>query len=99
AAWEKVGQLRAGVGRRVRPWGPFPVVATTRNGRTSAGALTKRVLDVLAAGALLALFTPVFVVVVVVITVDSRGPVLHRFLRGGHCGSQFAMLKFRKMRQ
>ena len=57
----------------------------------------KRLLDVLAAGVLLLLLSPLIAVVAVAIKLDSRGPVFYRCRRVGRGGRELPMLKFRKM--
>ena len=58
---------------------------------------SKRFLDAGVAAILLALFSPLILVVGVVIKLDSRGPVFYRCVRVGFRGGELRMLKFRKM--
>ncbi|QOW18808.1 TIGR03013 family PEP-CTERM/XrtA system glycosyltransferase [Lysobacter ciconiae] len=60
--------------------------------------LTKRLFDLLAAGALLLVAWPVMLVVMACVWVDSGGPVLYRQTRVGEDGSAFELVKFRSMR-
>jgi lipopolysaccharide/colanic/teichoic acid biosynthesis glycosyltransferase len=60
-------------------------------------SIAKRVLDVSMAAALLVLALPVGVILALAIKLDSPGPVFYRCRRVGRAGSEFAMLKFRKM--
>ena len=57
----------------------------------------KRAIDVLGAGAGLALLAPLFGAVAVAIKIASPGPVLFRQTRSGRGGRPFAMYKFRSM--
>jgi lipopolysaccharide/colanic/teichoic acid biosynthesis glycosyltransferase len=57
----------------------------------------KRLLDVLAAGVLLFLLSPLIAVVAIAIKLDSPGPVFYRCRRVGLGGRELSMLKFRKM--
>lgn len=59
--------------------------------------LTKRVLDVIIAIALLILLCPLLLVIAVAVTLDSRGPVLFRQKRLGKGQKCFTMYKFRSM--
>ena len=59
----------------------------------------KRVLDVCVSAAALALLSPLFAVLAVVIKTTSAGPVLYRAPRVGKGGRYFTFLKFRSMRQ
>jgi len=58
----------------------------------------KRVLDITGALALLVLSAPVFALCALAVRLEGRGPVLYRCTRVGRGGVEFAMLKFRKMR-
>jgi lipopolysaccharide/colanic/teichoic acid biosynthesis glycosyltransferase len=57
----------------------------------------KRLLDIAGSAALLALLSPVFLVIAALIKVSSKGPVLFRQPRVGQCGRRFTMFKFRTM--
>jgi sugar transferase (PEP-CTERM system associated) len=67
-----------------------------RMGRLRRAA--KRVLDVLMAGALLLLASPLMAVVAVLIKLDSKGPVFYRQERVGLQGRSYWLWKFRSMR-
>jgi undecaprenyl-phosphate galactose phosphotransferase len=57
----------------------------------------KRGVDVVAAAVLLVVLAPVMLLVAVLVTATSRGPVLFRQYRVGKDGELFPMLKFRTM--
>ncbi|HZQ36086.1 MAG TPA: sugar transferase [Dehalococcoidia bacterium] len=57
----------------------------------------KRVVDVVAAAALLVILAPVLLLITVAIKLESRGPVLFRQTRLGKGGRTFTFLKFRGM--
>lgn len=57
----------------------------------------KRCLDIAIAGLLLLLLAPVFGLIALLITLDSRGPVLFRQERCGEGGRTFTYFKFRGM--
>jgi undecaprenyl-phosphate galactose phosphotransferase len=61
-----------------------------------AGFAAKRVLDILAAGSLLLLLSPFFLIAVVLIRLDG-GPALFGQMRVGRDGRRFRCLKFRSM--
>ena len=63
----------------------------------SLGSAFKRLVDLVIAGVLIALLAPVFALLAVAIKCDSRGPVFFRCRRVGLNGTEFSMLKFRKM--
>lgn len=58
----------------------------------------KRLADLLAAGGMLLMLAPVFVLVAVVIKLSDRGPVFFRQKRSGFKGREFTIYKFRTMR-
>lgn len=60
--------------------------------------MTKRVLDVTLSTIVLALASPLFVVLAVAVKLSSRGPVFHQACRVGRDGVAFRLLKFRSMR-
>ena len=57
----------------------------------------KRLLDTCAAGLGLVLLSPLFLIVSVLIRLDSRGPVFFRQERAGKGGHPFRIFKFRSM--
>ena len=57
----------------------------------------KYTVDKLLAFILIILFSPLFVVIPIIIKLTSRGPVLYRHQRSGLNGRRFMMLKFRTM--
>jgi lipopolysaccharide/colanic/teichoic acid biosynthesis glycosyltransferase len=59
--------------------------------------LCKRVLDVTLATVLLVVFSPLLLLVAVLVRATSPGPVLFRQTRVGRAGAPFRMLKFRTM--
>lgn len=64
-----------------------------------ANAFIKRVFDVVFAGMVLLLLSPVFILIAILVKLSSRGPVLYKPCRNGQTGNQFACYKFRTMRQ
>jgi lipopolysaccharide/colanic/teichoic acid biosynthesis glycosyltransferase len=61
-------------------------------------SISKRALDLVAATLLLLIFSPIWLVVAIVIKVTSPGPVIFRQQRIGAGGVPFTVLKFRTMR-
>jgi lipopolysaccharide/colanic/teichoic acid biosynthesis glycosyltransferase len=59
--------------------------------------LLKRTMDVFLSAAMLVLLAPLFVLLALMIKLDSPGPVLFRQVRVGKGGTPFTMLKFRTM--
>jgi sugar transferase (PEP-CTERM system associated) len=61
--------------------------------------MVKRVFDIVSAGVLIALASPVMLLTALAIKLDSRGPVLYRQERTGLDNKPFQCVKFRSMRQ
>lgn len=59
--------------------------------------MVKRALDALAAASLLLLLFPLFLIIAILIKLDSRGPVFFRQERVGLNGRLFKVIKFRTM--
>ena len=57
----------------------------------------KRVFDIGAASCALLLFSPLFVLIALLVKLDSAGPVFYRAPRMGRGGAMFYMFKFRTM--
>ncbi len=58
----------------------------------------KRIFDVFVSLFLLVLFAPIFLIISVLIKVDSQGPVLFKQVRIGKNGKNFNIYKFRSMK-
>jgi exopolysaccharide biosynthesis polyprenyl glycosylphosphotransferase len=74
---------------------PFVQVEEPQSDR--AGGWAKRVFDVVVATGVLAVLSPLLLLVSVLIWVQDRGPVLYRQRRVGANGAEFQMIKFRSM--
>ena len=64
--------------------------------RLNASKIIKRVIDIIGSLALLVLFSPLFLVVALMVSLDG-GPVFYRHKRIGRDGKPFGCLKFRTM--
>jgi lipopolysaccharide/colanic/teichoic acid biosynthesis glycosyltransferase len=60
-------------------------------------AAVKRAIDVIVAALALALLSPLFALIALLVVLDSPGPVFYRADRAGFRGRPLRMLKFRKM--
>jgi exopolysaccharide biosynthesis polyprenyl glycosylphosphotransferase len=78
--------------------GALPMIQLFREPLSGAARLTKRGFDVAVASAALVLLAPVWLIVAVLIKLDSRGPIFYRQERVGMDGRVFLFLKFRTMR-
>lgn len=68
-----------------------------RQARQINGALTKRILDVAVAAGLLLVALPMFIIVALLIKIDSPGPIFFRQKRYGVGRRPFEIYKFRSM--
>jgi sugar transferase (PEP-CTERM system associated) len=66
--------------------------------RSKWNALSKRLLDLVAATAGLLLSLPLMVLIGIAVRLDSKGPAFYRQTRVGRMGSCFELVKFRSMR-
>jgi exopolysaccharide biosynthesis polyprenyl glycosylphosphotransferase len=87
----------AGPRLQIRPVAGLPMLHVDRPQYRGAVKVRKLALDVIWAGLGLLVLWPLFIVVAVLIKLDSRGPVFYRAERIGLNGKPFAMLKFRSM--
>lgn len=62
-----------------------------------AGLMMKRAFDVVVAGIMLVILSPVFLLLAVMIKMDSPGPVMFRQVRVTTYGKEFRIFKFRTM--
>jgi exopolysaccharide biosynthesis polyprenyl glycosylphosphotransferase len=74
---------------------PLISIRTPRLTKTSRAA--KRVLDLIVSIVLIALLSPLLLLVAIAIKLDSRGPILFKQIRAGRGGTEFEVFKFRSM--
>lgn len=68
------------------------------DGMTGAGRVTKRMLDFVASGCCLILFSPLFLLCFLLIKLDDGGPAIYKQERIGRFGRPFQIYKFRSMK-
>jgi exopolysaccharide biosynthesis polyprenyl glycosylphosphotransferase len=73
------------------------LLGTRRYGLSRSSRTLKRAFDLVGAGVLLVVLSPVLGAIAIAIKLDSPGPVLFRQRRMGHQGVPFEVLKFRTM--
>ena len=93
----KSGELDEVASRRVWISGR-PYSEPTNTGLRASQLVVKRIVDVVGAGALLVLLSPVFVVCVALVKLSSPGPFFFHHRRVGRGGNFFHVKKFRTMR-
>jgi exopolysaccharide biosynthesis polyprenyl glycosylphosphotransferase len=78
--------------------GALPMIQLFREPLSSASRIVKRSFDILVSSAALVLLSPLWLVIALLIKLDSRGSVFYRQERVGMDGRVFLFLKFRTMR-
>jgi exopolysaccharide biosynthesis polyprenyl glycosylphosphotransferase len=87
----------AGPRLQIHPVAGLPLLHVDKPQYRDAAKSRKLALDLIGAAIWLLLLSPLFLVVAVLIKLDSRGPVFYRAERIGLNGKPFTMLKFRTM--
>ncbi len=75
----------------------LPLIHVTTPTLEGGQRVAKRLFDIIVSGTLIVLTAPIMVIVALLVTAESRGPVLFRQVRVGIEGTHFNMLKFRSM--
>jgi exopolysaccharide biosynthesis polyprenyl glycosylphosphotransferase len=78
--------------------GALPMIRLFREPLSSAARIAKRASDIIIAGIALLLLSPLWLIVALLIKLDSRGPIFYRQERVGMDGRIFLFYKFRTMR-
>ena len=84
---------------RVRELEGIPFLQIKSIPFTTWGRISKRVFDVAVSAITLIVLAPVWVIVALLVKLDSPGPILFRQKRVGMDGTEFPMYKFRSMRE
>ncbi|GIF64784.1 exopolysaccharide biosynthesis polyprenyl glycosylphosphotransferase [Asanoa ishikariensis] len=87
----------AGDRTTIRPVDGLPMLHVEHPRLEGAARLVKEIVDRLGAAVLVALLSPVLLVVALCIRIESKGPVLFRQVRTGRDGREFLIYKFRSM--
>ncbi len=77
--------------------GGIPLFTLSTNEISGFNYVQKRALDTVMASLLLTLLSPLLLLVIIAIKLDSRGPILFQQVRVGRNGRQFRLHKFRSM--
>lgn len=83
--------------RRIDRVGGIPVLALDPPDFTRTSMAAKRTLDIVVSGLLLALLSPLMIVIALAVKLDSRGPVFFAQQRSGRANKVFRLFKFRSM--
>jgi len=88
----------AGPRIHIRPVAGLPLIHVETPHFQRGQSIVKRAVDIVLAGVLVVLASPILVVTALTVRLTSPGPVLYRQERIGRMGQPFHMLKFRSMR-
>jgi exopolysaccharide biosynthesis polyprenyl glycosylphosphotransferase len=77
--------------------GHFPTMTLNEFPIPTVQLIVKRLVDIVVSASLLILLMPLFLLIAVIIKLDSKGPVLYRSFRVGKKGETFLCCKFRTM--
>jgi len=77
--------------------GQFPTLTLCHRAAPTLSLMIKRLLDIVLSGIALAVLSPLFAVVALIVKLDSKGPVFYHAVRVGKKGATFVCLKFRTM--
>jgi exopolysaccharide biosynthesis polyprenyl glycosylphosphotransferase len=83
--------------RSIEQIGGMPLLSIDAPTFSAPSRMSKRTLDLVGAGVLLLLLSPVLLVIAIAIKLDSHGPVLFTQPRSGRGGRFFKLYKFRSM--
>lgn len=62
------------------------------------GRIYKRIFDIIVSLLLIILLLPVFLIIIIAIKIDSRGPIIYKNERVGKDGKLFTLYKFRRLK-
>jgi exopolysaccharide biosynthesis polyprenyl glycosylphosphotransferase len=77
--------------------GGLPLLSIGAPVLSSTSMAAKRLLDVLGSALLIAVFSPLMLLIAIAIKLESRGPIFFRQPRAGRANSSFHLIKFRSM--
>ncbi|PNI07345.1 polyprenyl glycosylphosphotransferase [Arthrobacter sp. AFG7.2] len=88
----------AGPRIHTQPVAGLPLIHVSTPKLTGGKKVAKRTFDIAVSGLLVALLTPVFLILAVLVKITDPGPVFYQQERIGLRGTTFKMLKFRSMK-
>jgi exopolysaccharide biosynthesis polyprenyl glycosylphosphotransferase len=86
-----------GLGAKVEYFGEFPTMMLHETNISTAGLLTKRLIDLVGAACALLCLAPAMAALALAIRLESKGPIFYRSVRIGRKGRSFTCFKFRTM--
>lgn len=89
-------EIVSGMARTNQIYG-VPLIEVMPDIMSPAGKLTKRIIDVAISAVTLIILFPLFLLIAILIKIDSRGDIFYKQVRVGRKGEEFIMYKFRSM--
>jgi exopolysaccharide biosynthesis polyprenyl glycosylphosphotransferase len=77
----------------------IPIIELRRTRLTGCGRIIKRLFDILGSLVLLIIFSPLYLILGLIILLETGRPIIYKNLRVGQQGKNFFTLKFRSMYQ
>ena len=77
----------------------LPIVEVKKTRLDGWGRIYKRIFDVIVSTIIIIILSPIFLITIIAIKIDSRGPLFFAYKRIGEQGRQFTYFKFRSMIQ
>lgn len=93
--WGGFDAMTAGL--KLKEEGFVPLLEITPNRISGVHAIFKSILDTVGAALIVLLLSPIFLLLSIIVAVDSRGPIIHRRRVVGQGGKVFDAFKFRTM--
>ena len=78
-------------------YGSIPIVGVLNNTSYMGLKNLKRIVDIVLSSIFLIILSPLFLIIGILIKIDSRGPILYKQTRIGKNGKSFTFYKFRSM--
>ncbi len=75
----------------------IPIIEIKKTPLDGWGKIVKRLFDVMGAIFFMILFSPIFLIIPIIIKIDSSGPIFYKDLRVGSKNKKFYLYKFRSM--
>lgn len=82
----------------VAPIAGIPVIKIKKTPLDGWGKIIKRIFDIMVSALLIIILSPLILLMVIAIKIDSRGPVFFSYQRVGERGRPFKYFKFRSMK-
>ena len=76
----------------------IPIMTLRGAKKSMLAQVAKRTIDILGSSFILMFFSPMLLLISILIKLDNRGPILFKQIRCGKGGEHFTVLKFRSMR-